>query len=154
LYRLPACSPTYRALKTINAFPMSEYPEDSIEKLKKIVQVKRDVASTVKDLVNDLSYGGGSLPVIVTHDFDIWISAHAYHDVFARNNGIELTDETALRLWFEPAKDQKYYWGRGRVRNAWPGTSFSKLWGFPPEQENKCIEMVAEKIRDYFEKLR
>jgi len=133
---------------------MNEYPGDSIERLKEIVQVKRDVASTARDLMDDLRKGAGSLPVIVTDNFDVWISAHAYHDVFAKNNGIELTDEKALRLWFQPASDQKNYYGRGRIRNTWPGTSFSRLWGFPPELEDKCMEMVAEKIKDYFEQIR
>lgn len=133
---------------------MNEYLEDSIERLKQIVQVKRDSHSSARALTDDLKRGGGSFPVIVTGDFDIWISAHAYHDVFAKNNGIELTDEKALRLWFEPGKDQKNYWGRGRIRNAWPGTSFSKLWGFPSELEEECVEMVAEKIKDYFERIR
>lgn len=132
---------------------MSEYLENSIEMLKQIVQVKRDIASTVGELISDLRHGGGSLPVIITDGFDIWIGAHEYHDVFAKNNGIELTDEKALRLWFEPVKDQKNHWGKGRIRNAWPGTSFSKLWGFPLEMEDQCIEMVTEKIKDYFEQI-
>jgi hypothetical protein len=134
---------------------MNEYPESDIEKLKQIVQVKKDISHPATELTHHLIKGkGGSFPVIVTDDFDIWISAHEYHDVFAKNNGIELTDEKALRLWFQPAEDQKYYYGRGRIRNNWPGTSFSKLWGLPPEREDECMNMVAEKIKDYFERIR
>jgi hypothetical protein len=134
---------------------MSEYLEDSIEKLKQIVQLKRDIATTAKDLTHHLKHGkGGSFPIIATADFDVWIGAHTYHDVFAQRNGIDPTDEKALKVWFQPGGDQKNYYGRGRIRNNYPDTSFSKLWGVSPEQENKCREMVAEKIENYFKQIR